>query len=219
MTTREGQDPQWPDFNLTLQAARNGDSSALGVLYEQFSARVGRIVHHSLSRDLRTTRPWLRARISTGDVVQEVFRSVLKDISTFRGESEGAFVGYLSMLVRNRLIDTIRHHEAACRDGRRTLQPEGWTHGIGSPTSSDDVVTDDELELFSTLIALFPEREQILLRARLEDQATFQELADQLGYSSSHAARRAFLAAQTELVSKMRRAQPRKPIDPPGHDG
>ena len=194
-----------PDFTTTLQAAREGDSEALTALFERFYPRVERMVHRSLARDLRTSRPWLRTRFSTGDVVQEVFRSILQDLGAFAGTTEAAFAGYLTMLVRNRLIDAIRHHEAARRDGRRTYVPEE----IEEPASqrdgpATDLVSAEEVEVFNSVMSSFEERDRLLLRARLEGQASFQELADQLGFSSSYAARRAFHAAQATFVLRMR---------------
>jgi len=42
------------------------------------------------------------------------------------------------------------------------------------------------------------------LRARLEGLASFRELAEQLGYGSESAARRAFFEAQARLVLRLR---------------
>ena len=66
-------------FASLLARARQGDDAALDQLLERYYPVVQEMVHRSLSRDLRTKRPWLIARFSTGDVVQEVFRSVLTE--------------------------------------------------------------------------------------------------------------------------------------------
>lgn len=193
-------------FQATLAAARNGDSAAMEELFEVFYPRVQRMVHRGLSRDLRSTRPWLTARFSTGDVVQEVFRSLLKDLRGFRGTGEDAFTGYLAMVVRNRLLDAIRFHEAAQRDGRRT-SPSVGDADAASPHSDPvaDALLADEAESFQEVLKTLPETEQLLLRARLEQGARFSDLAEQLGYSSPSAARRAFYAAQAQLVIRLRK--------------
>ena len=54
--------------------------------------------------------------------------------------------------------------------------------------------------IFHELLQSFSEPERLLLRGRIEQGAEFQDLADQLGYSSVWAARRAFYAAQTKLL-------------------
>lgn len=193
------------DFTVLLRAARAGDSAALAALFERFYPRVEDMVHRALARDLRASRPWLRTRFSTGDVVQEVFRSVLQDLDGFAGASESAFAGYLAMVVRNRLIDAIRHHEAARRDGRRTHRPEELAEPVSpSDGPSTDLMSAEELTRFHEVMGTFAERERLLLRARLEQQASFQELAEQLGYTSAYAARRAFYSTQATFAVRMR---------------
>lgn len=197
-----------PSFAETLAAAKAGDRDATERLFEQFYANVRHTVHHSLATDLRNSRPWLTARFSTGDVVQDVFRSVLGDLAAFGGTNERAFAGYLSMVVRNRIIDSIRFHEAERRDGRL-----GADLAAASLHPSDEVGPDQYAESTEAFEALqealneFPEREQLLLRARFDGTGTFEDLREQLGYSSAAAARRAFFAAQATLAMKLKKAQ------------
>ncbi len=191
-------------FEANLCAAREGDSEAMETLFETYYPRVKRMVHEGLSRDLRNSRPWLTARFSTGDVVQEVFRSLLKDLSGFRGKTEDAFRGYLAMVVRNRLLDAIRFHESAQRDGRRTTPtPEGLDTPCSSPDPAAEALGAEEANDLHEVLKTFPEHEQLLLRARLEQGAMFKDLAEQLGYSSKAAARRAFFSAQALLVIRL----------------
>ena len=198
-------DPDGPDFHEQLAAARGGDQEALDALFQRFYPRVQRMVHHSLATDLRTNRPWLTARFSTGDVVQEVFRSVLKDLEVFEGRNEHAFVGYLAMIVRNRILDAIRFHEAARRDGRRGSVPaEDSRLPSGEDDPAEARATEEEMRRFHDAVGEFPERERLLLRARFEQAESVQNLAEQLGYTSPSAARRAFYAAQARLALMLR---------------
>lgn len=191
-------------FHSTLGAARDGDAEAMERLFQEYYPRVKEMVHQGLARDLRRHRPWLIARFSTGDVVQEVFRSLLKDLSGFRGQTEDAFRGYLAMLVRNRLLDAVRYHESAQRDGRRTRQtPQGLDSPSAGPDPESAALDAEEIEDFHAVLESFPEHERLLLRARLEQGAMFKNLAAQLGYSSRAAARRAFISAQAQLVIRL----------------
>ncbi len=205
LTYVEPTDPSTQSFSEVLAAARAQEKLAIDELFRRFYPRVQRMVHNSLATDLRVNRPWLSTRFSTGDVVQEVFRSVLMDLGAFAGDTEGAFAGYLAMVVRNRILDAIRFHEAARRDGRRGSVP---AEDSGLAAKSDNpaaaAASEEELERFHAAIRRFPEREQLLLRARFEETASFQELADQLGFGSSSAARRAFYSAQAKLASELR---------------
>ena len=193
------------DFEATLRLAKAGDEVATNRLFERFYPSVRRLVHHSMSTDLRRSRPWLAARFSTGDVVQEVFRSVLEDLTGFGGSTERAFAAFLSMVVRNRIIDAIRFHEAERRDGRRGAPPVPENeHPSGEDRPDRTAASSEEIERFHRALSQFPERERLLLRARFEGTASFAELTETLGYSSESAARRAFFTAQARLAVQLR---------------
>lgn len=205
LTILKPTDPKSSTFEATLTAAKGGDQDSINALFAQFYQQVRRMVHHSLATDLRRSRPWLAAKFSTGDVVQEVFRSVLDDLESFGGHTERAFAGYLTMVVRNRIIDAIRFHEAERRDGRRSVAPvHDDVHVSGEANPTDEAAGLEALERFHAALAEFPERERLLLRARFEGTASFAELADQLGFSSVYSVRRAFFAAQATLSVRLR---------------
>lgn len=194
-----------PTFLSLLEAAGRGDRAALDALTERFYPAVQSLVHHRLATDMRTRRPWLAARFSTGDVVQSVFEGVLRDLGSFAGRTEEAFVGYLATVVRNRILDAVRYHEAAQRDGRRSLAmaPEFDAEG-GETDPADAAVTAERVARLTKALAALDPRVQHLLRARMDGLASFRELADQLGYGSESAARRAFFDAQAKLALDLR---------------
>ena len=70
----------------------------------------------------------------------------------------------------------------------------------------EEASTAEELVRFAEVFAALPLRDQRLVRARLEEERSFPELAGLLEYSSAFAARRAFRAAQARLVAELRRA-------------
>ncbi len=194
------------DFATILGAARAGDEKALEELFERFYPSVERMVHAGLSRDLRLNRPWLNTRFSTGDVVQEVFRSLLRDLSGFEGSTREAFIGYLALVVRNRLLDAIRFHEAARRDGRRSRDAEEGVNAASSEAGpATGAASSDSIRAMIEILDTFPERDRLLLRGRLEQGVRFADLAEQLGFSSKSAAKRAFYAAQAQLAIRIRK--------------
>jgi len=193
------------DFEQTIAAARSGDQDALNELFRSFYTRVSTMVHQSLAADFRQQRPWLGAMLSTGDVVQEVFASVIKDISDFEGTTEGQFVKYLATVTRNRLIDAVRFHEAVRRDRRRVTGGD-TVLGKQSVDVGDQAAARDELTRYTRALSSFRDRERALLRSRLEggeQPPTFEELAEQLGYSSAGAARQAFFTCKARLLIKL----------------
>ena len=191
--------PEVP-FAELLASARRGEAEALGVLTERFYPTVQELVHHRLAADVRSGRPWLTARFSTGDVVHDVFHGVLRDLDAFAGDTEDAFVGYLVVVTRNRIIDMVRFHEADRRDGRRGGPlPEGLDLPASASSPASMAASVERIELIQHALKQFDAREQHLLRARIEGQATFAELAEQLGYETESGARRAFYGAQARL--------------------
>lgn len=192
------------DFEETLSRARAGDQSALEELFRRFYPRVESTVHRNLSMDVRQSRPWLSTRFSTGDVVQDVFRSVLMDLDAFQGNTEAAFAGYLAMVVRNRILDAVRFHEAARRDGRRPVVDTASMSLEGkSRDPVEEALLNETNERFLAALSSFPERERLLLRARFEKTASFEDLAEQLGYGSISSVRRAFFVAQARIATLM----------------
>jgi RNA polymerase sigma factor (sigma-70 family) len=188
-----------------LERARQGDSDALNSLAQRFYPAVQALVHHRLATDMRHSRPWLTARFSTGDVVQSVFEGVLRNLEAFAGTNEEAFVGYLATVVRNRILDAVRFHEAAQRDGRRG-QPIGLGFDAegGEQDPADVALSAERLAELLEAMASFEPRVQHLLRARMEGLASFRELAEQLGFGSESAARRAYFDAQAKLALRLR---------------
>lgn len=193
------------DFRRTLDLAQGGDAEALELLFRHFYPIVQQLVHASLTRDLRAKRPWLASLFSTGDIVQDVFKDTLKDITSFHGASEREFVGFLAALVRNRLIDSIRYHQAALRD-RRMLRKlgDGIEPASAAPGPATGLVKEEELEAFQQALSSFPDRERLLLRERLEYGTQFQNIAERLGYPSADSARKAFNVAQARLLIRLR---------------
>lgn len=182
----------------------------LAELCERHYPLVHERVHRLLARDVRRGRPWLAAMLSTGDVVHEVFLGVVRDFEGFRGGSERAFVAYLARLVRNRLIDSVRHHEAKQRDSRRT---ERDLAAIADPhaTPGSRSAEREDAELVRAILAGFPERDRALLRGRLEDEEPFAVLAKSLGYASADSARKAFAAVQARLLARLQTAKESPP--------
>ncbi|MCA8952789.1 MAG: sigma-70 family RNA polymerase sigma factor [Planctomycetes bacterium] len=190
-----------------MQAAQSGDRGALDQLCAACYPEVQVQVHNALRRDYRGRRPWLSTLFSTGDVVHDVFLGVVRDLDRFRGSSRLEFVGYLAKLTRNRLIDVIRFHEAGCRDERRVQHSADLSAEPNGPPPEVIAMTAEEAARVNRVLDSFSERDRALLRGRLEDGDTFEQLARSLGYASADSARKMFHTLQARLLLRLRRGE------------
>lgn len=206
--------PALMDLERLQELASAGDRDAQAELIRQFYPRVQQMVHRELERDFRRQHRWLLPLFSTGDIVQEVFAGVIQSLDTFRAEDDDSFVKYLSTLVKHRLVDAIRHHEAGRRDARRHVAPTTSIESGGpvdDPTPSLAASISEQLRAFREVLDGFPERERALLELRLVEKEQYSDIADKLAFPSDDAARKAFNQAQARLVVKLRA----KGINPP----
>jgi len=205
------------DLARTLEQAAQGDRAALQSLLTDFYPKVREIVHRELERDFRRRHRWMLPLFSTGDIVQEVFLGVVAGLKEFRVEDDTSFTRYLATVVKHRLLDAVRFHEADRRDQRRQVgEPE---QGLGSlphagtdPTPSLRASVEEQLGIYRSVLATLPEKQRLLLELRLSEQKEFGEIAHALGIASADAARKAFHEAQAKLLVKLRA----KGMKPPG---
>jgi RNA polymerase sigma factor (sigma-70 family) len=194
-----------PPFAALLQRSRAGDRDALHVLLERYYPRVRAAVHRRLQRDVRAHHRWIAPLFSTGDVVQDVFLSILRTLHQFAGGDEDGFVRYLTCAVRNRLVDAIRHHGAAVRDARRDRQPP--PDDPADPcTPALALARAEQQRRYESIVASLAPRQQRLIELRLQDRLGFARIARILAFPSADAARKAHAKARALLLARLQRA-------------
>lgn len=207
-----------------LQAdACAGDPEARAELIRRFYPQVQQMVHRELDRDYRRQHRWILPLFSTGDIVQEVFTGVIQSLDSFVAEDEESFVRYLTTLVKHRLVDALRHHEAGRRDVRREVRADSpadtQAPGIAlpgdDPTPSLAASLGEQLEAFRGVLDSFPERERALLELRLVEQESWAEVAQKLGFPTADAARKSFNQVQARMLVRLRA----RGVQPPTLDG
>lgn len=199
----------WNELHACIKAAAAGDEAARDRLVSACYGTVRARVHRELERDFRKQHKWILPLFSTTDVVHEVLVAVVKDLADTDFVGPEPFFAYLGTLVRHRLLDAVRFHEAARRDGRKQ---------VAEPTAGIAEVATDRREATPTLAASLgeraalvrealtelPERQRRLLEMRLQEDSTFPVIRAALGYSSDETARQAFHDAQAKLLVKLR---------------
>jgi RNA polymerase sigma factor (sigma-70 family) len=199
----------WTELQPWIAAAAAGDRDAQDRLVAACAADVRVRVHHELERDFRARHRWILPLFSTQDVLQDVLAAVVRDLADTSFPNREAFFGYLGTLVRHRLLDAVRFHEAARRDARKQ---------VAEPTAGIAAVEADAREATPTLaaslgeraallqqaLAELPERWRRLLELRLQEEQSFPQIAAALGYASAETARQALVEAQARLAVKLR---------------
>lgn len=199
----------WQGMQQDLAAAAAGDAAARERVVAACLPSVRERVHRELDQDFRKRHRWMLPLFSTMDVVQEVLVAVVRDLDETAFESAPALQAYLGTLVRHRLLDAVRFHEAARRDQRKQVaEPTAGLAAMGhdqreaTPTLAASLA--ERAGLVRQVIAELPERQQRLVELRLLEGQTFPAIAEALGYASDETARQAFVDAQARLLVKLR---------------
>jgi len=199
----------WPELGALIVAAAGGDGAARERLVAHCYEPVQRLVHRDLERDFRQKHRWMMPLFSTHDVVHEVLAAVVRDLADTSFVGPEPFYAYLGTLVRHRLLDAVRFHEAARRDGRKQgVEP---SQGLAAVAADNREATPtlaaslgERAALVRAALAELPERQRRLLEMRLLEEATFPVIAEALGYASEETARQACHAAQARMLVKLR---------------
>lgn len=184
-----------------------GDRQARDELAERVYGRVRDVVHRELERDFRKHHRWILPLFSTRDVVQDVLLEALGELGGCEFADERALLAYLSTVVRHRLLDAVRYHEAERRDARRQVDPATGVleHGPARETPPPlAAMLGEQVRVLQEVLGQFPERHRLLLQMRLSEEATYPEIAAKLGYASAETARQAFCEAQAKLLVRLR---------------
>lgn len=199
----------WPTLQRLVVAAAAGDRSAQDQLVVHCLPEVRARVHRALEADFRKHHRWILPLFSTMDVVQDVLTAVVRDLHDTSFPTEDAFQAFLGTLVRHRLLDAVRFHEADRRDARKQV-PEptvgmaelAAAHRDQTPTLAASLA--ERATLVREVIAELPERQRRLVELRLLDGEAFPAIATALGYASAETARQSFVDAQARLLVKLR---------------
>jgi len=199
----------WDQLRPAIEAAASGDKQAQDRVVELCYEHVRNVVHRDLARDFRKNHGWIMPLFSTHDVVHEVLGNVVRELQDTSFEAPEKFYAYLGTLVRHRLLDAVRFHEAARRDVRKqahepTVGMAAVAHDGREATPTLAASLGERAGIVREVLEGFPERQRRLLELRLLEDTSWPEVAEQLGYASDDTARQAFRSAQVQLLVKLR---------------
>lgn len=138
-----------PDLTAAVTAAQDGDEEAFRTLYRDVSPRLLRYLRALVGDDAE-------------DVASEAWLQIVRDLRTFRGDSDG-FRGWAATVARHRAMDHVRRVR---RRPVADLPVEYVTDLPGDTDTADEALDGLSTEAAVALIATLPpdQAEAVLLR-------------------------------------------------------
>ena len=141
----------------------------------------------------------LHARFDSSDVVQDTLLKAHRELTNFRGESEGELFAWLQRILRRTCIDKVREHGAEMRDASLEVSLQHTFDQsfarlekllAADSSSPSDAVKRAELvvKALDALATLSFNERSVVVTYYLHQQ-TQQETADSLGMSKAAVAR------------------------------
>jgi RNA polymerase sigma-70 factor (ECF subfamily) len=187
-----------PDLPLDLQStidltirARAGDLNALEALCVRCLRTLNRYAAGRLPSGVR-------GMIDTQDVVQEAVQRGLARLDEFDTRHHGALMAYMRKILKNLIIDHLRSN------GRRPSQvalDDRQADDTRSPL--EEMLEREQIELYETALERLKWRDAELIRLRIDEQLTYDEIATALGLPSGNAGRVAVKRAVLRLAHEM----------------
>jgi RNA polymerase sigma-70 factor (ECF subfamily) len=199
-------------IELVLRAQK-GDTDARDRLFRRYYERVHAIVRARLGAKLR-------ARVESGDIVQEALVAAFKSFDKFEMREEASFIQWLSKIVEHQITAAADWHGAKKRDLEKEV-PLPTTAGDGGTATvpielpdSDglrpiDILGDSEdKERVLLCLERLPEVYREVILSRDFTGASWEGVAEETGRPSAAAARMMHARALVELGQLLRRTDP-----------
>lgn len=191
-----------------LARARAGDGGALGELVARYQEPLLRVVRIRLG-------PGMRRWLESGDIVQETYQALLRDLGRLELEHGDDLVQWLARVATNRIRDQHDRMRAQKRDPEREHALEDDAVSQAAPAAGlaaedtappDGAMRREVREILDDAIADLSQeyREAILLRDFCG--ASWEQVARELGRESVHAAQQLH---QRAWIKVRRLAEPR----------
>ena len=165
------------DVTILLEAARQGETLAVGRIFELLYPELKRIAHAKLRyRDDRLL-------LDTGALVNEAYLRLLSK-ERLLANDRGHFLAYAAQVMRSVVVDTVREHQAERRGGglkEFVTLDTGALHGAAGAQGEDEILKVHEaLEELAQIDA----RLVRVVEMRYFVGLSNQEVADSLGVTT-----------------------------------
>jgi RNA polymerase sigma factor (sigma-70 family) len=184
--------PDDPESSINLLVrAQGGNDEALNRLLSRYLPRLQRWASGRMPNAIRSMN-------DTADIVQESVINALRNLELLEIRSDGALLAYLRQAVNNRIIDQYRRH------GRRPLRVEIPFDAQAEDTSPlEAAIGSEALESYERALTALREKDRQLVVLHVEFRMKYAELAKELGFETTGAARMALRRALQKLAEAM----------------
>jgi RNA polymerase sigma-70 factor, ECF subfamily len=183
--------PPNASFSELLDAALQRDQEALGALLARYDPYLYLLAQRRLGRQLQ-------ARLDPADLVQQTLLEAQRDLATFRGRDEAAFLAWLTVILQHNVSHMIqRHlvakkrsalHEYSLDEPRETGPAYGETLAADQSSPSQRAMRGEAAVRLAQAIRSLPPDQQEAIRLRHLEGCTLREIADSLQRSELAAA-------------------------------
>ncbi|MGE5325834.1 MAG: RNA polymerase sigma factor [Deltaproteobacteria bacterium] len=163
-----------------VERAKSADSRAFSQIFRKYRARLAVIIHYRLGAELRRYG-------DVDDVLQETFFRAFRDLASFKYESPGCFMSWLSSIAGHVISDMARTQSRKKRQANfvsfRSESNPGGADPADSQTPSRIFSEQEGLRrLLARLDSLPADYREIILLTKVEGLST-REAAERLGRS------------------------------------
>ena len=196
------------DVDDDIRQARAGNRDALNRLIARSQARLSEMAHMRLG-------PGLRRRINTSDLLQSTYLDVVRDVDTFEGQTEDAFVGWVGRIIENNIRDKVRFFGAGKRKEPPTpnsADDDPWELPGSEGTPSAAATFGEELAIFGQAMASLSDDQRRAIQLRFVEGMNHRDAAKELGRTES-ATRVLISRARATLALEIERLREDSPRD------
>ena len=174
-----------------LDQAKDGSEDARETLYRRYLPRLRRWARGRL--DGRA-----RGLLATDDIVQDVLVRTLHRVDEFDPKHSGAFLAYMRLSLKNRLMEAARHAQ-----WQSVPEPIDTEVPASDPSPFRNALENELVARFDQALERLTAVEQAAVVARLELGMSYDEIARELGKPSPDAARMTVNRAVARLSQEM----------------
>lgn len=190
------------ELQKKFTAAREGSSEALGELLESCRNYLLLIANQAIKKGLQ-------AKVGGSDLVQETFAEAQRVFGRFHGENEEELIRWLTRILEFKIGNTLKKYFGTeQRDPRRErdwYQLFGGGHpqpGLAIDASpSREAREQEDRKEFDVLISQLTPDQQNVVRMRIEEELSFEEIGTKLNRSGD-ASRKLFARAIVTLQGR-----------------